>query len=80
MITVEKIVDELTKTNNGIFVFTPEVSDDIIIKRYKLYKHNYCMAQNRRSNYISCHESGFGLFMKLLDSFDIKYAINPEDF
>ena len=77
MITVEKIVEELTKINNDIFVFTPTFPDDIIIKRYKSYKHNYCKTQNRKNDVMKLYSDGgyaMELFMILLECFDIKYA------
>ena len=73
MITVEKIVKELTKINNDIFVFTPTTPDDIIIKRYKSYKHICYKSQNRKNDVVDGGCS-MELFMILLDCFDIKYA------
>lgn len=77
MITVEKIVKELTKINNDIFVFTPTTPDDIIIKRYKSYKYICCKSQNRKNDVVGLYTDGgysMELFMILLDCFDIKYA------
>lgn len=73
MVTVEKIVKELTKINNDIFVFTPTTPDDIIIKRYKSYKHICYKSQNRKNDVVDGGRS-MELFMILLDCFDIKYA------
>ena len=77
MITVEKIIKELTKINNDVFVFTPTTPDDIIIKRYKSYKHICYKSQNRKNDVVGLYTDGscsMELFMILLDCFDIKYA------